>query len=127
MRKRCESFIRSEKDEGWQLVKTQYDDGGFSGGTIERPALQRLLEDIRQKLIDVVVVHKVDRLDLCPTSPRWLKYSTATAFRSWPSPKQFNTTSMGRLTLETDGGSREKLRGAKRSNFCDEIEWEVDS
>src|SRR6267378_1632007 len=61
-REACESFIRSQQGEGWRLVNTHYDDGGFSGGTIERPALQRLLEDIRQKLIDVVVVYKVDRL-----------------------------------------------------------------
>src|SRR5258708_30081439 len=61
-REACESFIRSQQGEGWQLVKTHYDDGGFSGGTMERPALPPLLEDIRQKLIDVVVVDKVDRL-----------------------------------------------------------------
>ena len=61
-REACESFIRSQQGEGWRLVKTHYDDGGLSGGTMERPALQSLLEDIRQKLVDVVVVYKVDRL-----------------------------------------------------------------
>src|SRR5271169_5709849 len=61
-REACESFIRSQQGEGWRLVKTHYDDGGLSGGTMERPALQRLLEDIRHKLVDVVVVYKVDRL-----------------------------------------------------------------
>ena len=61
-REACEAFIRSQQGEGWRLIKTDYDDGGFSGGTMERPALQRLLDDIRQKLIDVVVVYKVDRL-----------------------------------------------------------------
>jgi hypothetical protein len=58
----CESFIKSQAAEGWRLVKTAYDDGGLSGGTMERPGLQRLLSDIGEKLIDVVVVYKVDRL-----------------------------------------------------------------
>ena len=58
----CEAFIRSQAGEGWRLNKTHYDDGGISGGTMERPALQRLLQDIRNGLVDVVVVYKVDRL-----------------------------------------------------------------
>src|SRR5262250_2150981 len=61
-RQACEAFIRSQAGEGWRLSKTHYDDGGLSGGTMERPALQRLLEDIGQGLVDVVVVYKVDRL-----------------------------------------------------------------
>src|SRR5260370_16420257 len=58
----CEAFIRSQRHEGWALARTRYDDGGFSGGTMERPALQRLLADIRDGRIDVIVVYKVDRL-----------------------------------------------------------------
>src|SRR5260370_36402412 len=58
----CESFIKSQTGEGWRLVKTAYDDGGISGGTMERPGLQPLLGDIRGKRIDVVVVYKVDPL-----------------------------------------------------------------
>src|SRR5271170_514685 len=61
-REACEAFISSQAGEGWKLVKTAYDDGGFSGGTLERPALQRLFTDIRAGLIDSVVVYKVDRL-----------------------------------------------------------------
>ena len=61
-REACEAFIKSQAGEGWRLVKTEYDDGGLSGGTMERPALQRLLADIDQGQIDVVVVCKVDRL-----------------------------------------------------------------
>src|ERR1035437_8384980 len=61
-REACEAFIKSQAGEGWRLVKTAYDDGGLSGGTMERAALQRLLSDIIQGLIDVVVVYKVDRL-----------------------------------------------------------------
>ena len=60
-REACEAFIKSQAGEGWRLVKTAYDDGGLSGGTMERPALQRLLADIHQGLIDVLVVYKVDR------------------------------------------------------------------
>src|SRR5438132_6195537 len=58
-REACEAYIRSQRDEGWVLAKTRYDDGGFSGGNIERPALQDLLGDIRAGRI--VVVYKVDR------------------------------------------------------------------
>ncbi len=56
------AFIRSQAGEGWKLIKTPYDDGGFSGGTMERPALQQLMAHIREGSIDVVVVYKVDRL-----------------------------------------------------------------
>lgn len=61
-REACQAFVKSQAGEGWRPVKTGYDDGGFSGGSMERPALQRLLTDIRQGLVDVVVVYKVDRL-----------------------------------------------------------------
>src|SRR5271155_3662081 len=61
-REACEAFIKSQTGEGWRLIKTAYDDGGLSGGSMERPALQQLLTDIRQGLVDVVVVYKVDRL-----------------------------------------------------------------
>ena len=57
-----EAYIKSQAHEGWKLLKTLYDDGGISGGTMDRPALQKLLGDINQGLIDVVVVYKVDRL-----------------------------------------------------------------
>jgi DNA invertase Pin-like site-specific DNA recombinase len=58
----CEAFIRSQRNEGWVLLRTHYDDGGFSGGNLERPALQHLIADIRAGRIDIVVVYKVDRL-----------------------------------------------------------------
>src|SRR4029077_15252068 len=61
-REACEAFIKSQQGDGWRLVKRAYDDGGLSGGTMERPALQRLLDDIREGQVDVVVVYKVDRL-----------------------------------------------------------------
>ena len=61
-REACEAYIKSQKHEGWTLVTKQYNDGGFSGGTMERPAFKELLEDIKQNKIDIVVVYKVDRL-----------------------------------------------------------------
>src|ERR1700747_202647 len=61
-REACEAYIRSQQHEGWLLARTRYDDGGFYGGHLERPAAQRLLSDIRAGRIDIVVVYKVDRL-----------------------------------------------------------------
>ncbi|MDJ0935269.1 MAG: recombinase family protein, partial [Kiloniellales bacterium] len=61
-REACEAYIASQAGEGWKLVRSRYDDGGVSGGTLERPALQRLLADIKARKVDTVVVYKVDRL-----------------------------------------------------------------
>ena len=61
-REASEAYIKSQSNEGWRLIKTAYDDGGFSGGSLERPALQKLLEDVKTELVDVIVVYKVDRL-----------------------------------------------------------------
>jgi len=61
-REACESYIKSQTHESWVLIKKQYDDGGYSGGTMERPAFKELLEDIKNNKIDIIVVYKVDRL-----------------------------------------------------------------
>src|SRR5258708_27222588 len=61
-REACEAYVASQRAEGWLLVPDRYDDGGFSGGTLERPALKRLLADIEAGKVDVVVVYKIDRL-----------------------------------------------------------------
>src|SRR5262245_31500737 len=61
-REACEAFITSQKTEGWLLVSDRYDDGGVSGGTLDRPALQRLIKEIEAGRVDVVVVYKIDRL-----------------------------------------------------------------
>src|SRR2546423_6866304 len=61
-RESCDAYIKSQRHEGWTPLPALYDDGGYSGGSTERPALQRLLADIQSHLIDVVVVYKVDRL-----------------------------------------------------------------
>jgi len=85
-REACEAFIRSQAGEGWRLIKTAYDDGGFSGAGMERPGLQQLLSHIREGLVDTVVVYKVDRLTgRLPTSPGWSNCSTPRGSHSWPS------------------------------------------
>src|SRR5215468_3283809 len=61
-RESCEAYVASQKAEGWALVSDHYDDGGFSGGTLERPALKRLLAEVEAGKIDVIVVYKIDRL-----------------------------------------------------------------
>ena len=100
-REACEAFIKSQAGEGWKLVKTAYDDGGFSGGTMERPALQRLLNDSRQALIDIVVVYKVDRLTRSLADfAKMVELFDAQRVSFVAVTQQFNTTtSMGRLTL----------------------------
>ena len=57
-----EAYIKSQKHENWQLLPTEYNDGGYSGGNMERPALKRLLADVQNGLIDIIVVYKIDRL-----------------------------------------------------------------
>ena len=100
-REACEAFIKSQTGEGWKLIKTPYDDGGLSGGTMERPALQRLLADIGEGLIDVVVVYKVDRLTRSLADfAKMVELFDARGVSFVAVTQQFNTTtSMGRLTL----------------------------
>ena len=100
-REGCEAYVTSQKAEGWVLVPTHYDDGGFSGGNLERPGLKRLLGDIEAGLVDVVVVYKIDRL-----SRSLMDFSKLVAVFEDNSvtfvsiTQSFNTTtSMGRLTL----------------------------
>ena len=61
-REACEAYIKSQAHAGWTLIRSRYDDGGYSGGSTDRPDLQRLLDDIRSRKLDVIVVYKVDRL-----------------------------------------------------------------
>jgi DNA invertase Pin-like site-specific DNA recombinase len=100
-REACEAYICSQRHEGWVMTKAHYDDGGFSGGNMERPALQRLLADIRGGRIDIVVVYKVDRLTRSLADFARLVEIFDTQGVSFVSiTQQFNTTSsMGRLTL----------------------------
>src|SRR5271163_3408466 len=100
-REACEAFIKSQTSEGWKLIKTAYDDGGLSGGTMERPALRRLLADIGDGLIDTVVVYKVDRLTRSLADfAKMVELFDAHGISFVAVTQQFNTTtSMGRLTL----------------------------
>ncbi len=97
----CEAYIRSQQHEGWVLARTRYDDGGFSGGKLERPGLQRLLADVRAGRIDIVVVYKVDRLTRSLADfARLVEIFDAQNVSFVSVTQQFNTTSsMGRLTL----------------------------
>ncbi len=100
-REACEAFILSQKQEGWKALPTLYDDGGYSGGNIERPALKQLLEDIDHKKIKVVVVYKVDRLTRSLADfAKIVEQFDAKGVSFVSVTQQFNTTSsMGRLTL----------------------------
>lgn len=99
-REACESYISSQRHEGWKLIPAHYDDGGLSGGNLDRPALQRLLEDIADGKVDLVVVYKIDRLTRSLADFARLVDRFDAADCSFVSVTQsFNTsTSMGRLT-----------------------------
>jgi site-specific DNA recombinase len=142
-REASEAFIKSQQGEGWRLVKTAYDDGGLSGGNMERPALQRLLEDIRHGLIDVVVVYKVDRLTRSLADfAKMVEVFDAQGVSFVAVTQQFNTTtSMGRLTLNvllsfaqferevTGERIRDKIAASKRKGIwmggCPSIGYDV--
>ena len=100
-REASEAYIKSQAHEGWKLVRERYDDGGFSGGSMERPAVQKLLDDVRARKIDVIVVYKVDRLTRSLADFAKLVELFDAHDVSFISVTQaFNTTtSMGRLTL----------------------------
>jgi len=100
-REAAEAYVKSQAHEGWRLVKARYDDGGLSGGTLERPALQTLFADIRARKVDVVVVYKVDRLTRSLADfAKLVELFEAHGVSFVAVTQQFNTTtSMGRLTL----------------------------
>ena len=126
-REACEAYITSQKHEGWTTLATLYDDGAYSGGTMDRPALQRLLDDVRAGKIDVVVVYKVDRLTRSLADfAKIVEVFDAQGVSFVSVTQAFNTTSsMGRLTLnvllsfaqferEVTGGSATRSRRPKR-------------
>jgi len=126
-----QAYIRSQAHAGWTLLRSKYDDGGFSGGNTDRPALQRLLEDVRAGKIDVIVVYKVDRLtrslaDFAKLVELFDQHGVSFVSVT----QQFNTTtSMGRLTLNvllsfaqferevTSERIRDKIAASKRKGL----------
>ena len=126
-----QAYIRSQMHAGWTLLRSKYDDGGFSGGNTDRPALQRLLDDVRAGKIDVIVVYKVDRLtrslaDFAKLVELFDKQNVSFVSVT----QQFNTTtSMGRLTLNvllsfaqferevTSERIRDKIAASKRKGI----------
>src|SRR6201989_1658738 len=127
----AEAYIRSQAHDGWTLIRTRYDDGGYSGGSTDRPALQRLLADIRDRRIDVVVVYKVDRLTRSLADfAKLVELFDAHGVSFVSVTQQFNTTtSMGRLTLNvllsfaqferevTSERIRDKIAASKRKGL----------
>ena len=126
-----QAYIRSQAHAGWTLLRGKYDDGGFSGGNTDRPALQRLLEDVGAGKIDVIVVYKVDRLtrslaDFAKLVELFDQHNVSFVSVT----QQFNTTtSMGRLTLNvllsfaqferevTSERIRDKIAASKRKGL----------
>jgi site-specific DNA recombinase len=127
----AEAYIRSQAHDGWTLIRTRYDDGGYSGGSTDRPALQRLLADIRDRRIDIVVVYKVDRLTRSLADfAKLVELFDAHGVSFVSVTQQFNTTtSMGRLTLNvllsfaqferevTSERIRDKISASKRKGL----------
>ena len=126
-----QAYIRSQAHAGWTLIRSRYDDGGYSGGSTERPALQRLLEDIRAEKVDVIVVYKVDRLTRSLADfAKLVELFDAHGVSFVSVTQQFNTTtSMGRLTLNvllsfaqferevTSERIRDKIAASKRKGL----------
>jgi DNA invertase Pin-like site-specific DNA recombinase len=131
----CEAYIASQRHEGWIAIADRYNDGGFSGGTLERPALRRLLADIEAGRVDVVVVYKIDRLSRALMDFAKLVEVFDAHNTTFVSVTQsFNTTtSMGRLTLnillsfaqferEVRRNSAQRSRLSSRNSFIS-ITW----
>ena len=100
-REACDAYVKSQKSEGWRALDTPYDDGGFSGGSMERPAIKRLMADIAAGKVDVVVVYKIDRLTRSLADfARMVELFDQYGVTFVSVTQAFNTTSsMGRLTL----------------------------
>lgn len=100
-REACEAYIASQRSEGWVLVRDQYDDGGVSGGTLERPALKRLMQDVDEGLVNIIVVYKIDRLSRSLADfAKLVEVFDRNGVTFVSVTQSFNTTtSMGRLTL----------------------------
>src|SRR6202158_852651 len=130
-REACEAYIKSQAHEGWRLIPDKFDDGGLSGASLERPALQALSDQVRAKRIDVIVVYKVDRLTRSLADfAKLVELFDAHDVSFVSVTQQFNTTtSMGRLTLNvllsfaqferevTSERIRDKIAASKRKGI----------
>lgn len=130
-REACAAYIKSQAAEGWKLLEDRFDDGGYSGGTLERPAVKRLISEIRARRVDVIVVYKIDRLTRSLADFARLVEILDDHHASFVSvTQQFNTTSsMGRLTLNvllsfaqferevTSERIRDKIAASKRKGM----------
>ena len=102
----CGAYIKSQQAEGWILNPDRYDDGGFSGGTLERPALQRLLADIEAGRLDVIVVYKIDRLSRSLTDfVKLVEVFDANRVTFVSVTQSFNTTMRGPVNSPPEAGS----------------------
>jgi len=116
-----EAYVKSQAGEGWRTLPALYDDGGYSGGSMERPALQRLLADADAGLVDVVVVYKIDRLTRSLADfARIVERIDARGISFVSVTQAFNTTSsMGRLTARgCCGSTRARPRRSARSSLA---------
>src|SRR5437868_8953162 len=125
------AYIKSQAHAGWTLIRSRYDDGGYSGGSTDRPALQRLLSDVKAGRIDVIVVYKVDRLTRSLADfAKLVELFDGHGVSFVSVTQQFNTTtSMGRLTLNvllsfaqyerevTSERIRDKIAASKRKGL----------
>jgi len=111
------AYIKSQAHAGWTLIRSRYDDGGYSGGSTDRPDLQKLLDDIRARKIDVIVVYKVDRLTRSLADfAKLVELFDAHGVSFVSVTQQFNTTtSMGRLTLNVLLSFAQFERGSARA------------
>src|SRR6266436_4164547 len=130
-REACEAYIKSQAHEGWRLIRTRYDDGGLSSASLDRPALQELLDDVRARKVGVIVVYKVDRLTRSLADfAKLVELFDAHRVSFVSVTQQFNTTtSMGRLTLNvllsfaqferevTSERIRDKIAASKRKGI----------
>src|SRR5438132_9920159 len=135
------AYIKSQAHAGWTLIRSRYDDGGYSGGSTDRPDLQRLLDDIRSRKLDVIVVYKVDRLTRSLADfAKLVELFDAHGVSFVSVTQQFNTTtSMGRLTLNvllsfaqferevTSERIRDKIAASKRKGLWVETHMSTDT
>jgi DNA invertase Pin-like site-specific DNA recombinase len=122
-REACSAFIKSQLQEGWVYISKAYDDGGFSGGSMGRPALQSLLADVMSKKIDIIVVYKIDRLTRSLLDfAKIVEILDAHKVSFVSVTQQFNTTtSMGRLILNVLLSFAQLEREVTGERICDKI------